>query len=140
MEAADEEGMIGLSARWKHAAELSVKVGDVGTLRRLLRGGLEGEDATTAAQSYSQIDPAGLDILLLELDPVHTACAAGHREMLRFILNEVAPWSVMGHDKEGGATALHTAARFGRVEIAEDLLGYGALVRSHDRGGCTPRK
>lgn len=134
--------MIDHSVRWKHAAELSVKAGDMGTLLRLLRGGQgrQCEDVTTAAELYSQVDPSALDILLMELDPVHIACAAGHREMVRFILTEVAPWSVMGHDKDGGATALHTAARFGHVEIARDLLGYGALVRSHDRGGCTPRK
>lgn len=131
---ADEASSIDLTVRWKNAAELSVKAGDVGTLRRLLRGGPggQGEDATT--------NPAGIDILLMELDPVHVACAAGHGELVRFILTEVAPWSVMIHDKEGDATALHTAARFGRVEIARDLLGYGANVGSHDRGGCTPRK
>ncbi|CAM9216015.1 unnamed protein product, partial [Hapterophycus canaliculatus] len=73
----------------------------------------------------------------MELDPVHTACAEGHREMVRFILTEVAPCRIQMYDKSG-ATALHTCARFGRLEIARDLLGYGAVVHSHDRGECTP--
>lgn len=139
---ADKEKLVDYSLRWKNAAELSVKAGDVETLRGLLRGGRGGQDEsdTAAAQLYSQIDSAGLNILLMELDPAHTACAAGHREIVQLILTEVAPWSVMGHDKDCGATALHMAARFGRVEIARDLLGYGALVCSRDRGGCTPRK
>lgn len=125
----DEEEGIDPSVQWANAAELSVKDGDVETLRGLLY-----------VESAAEMNPAALETLLMELDPVHTACAAGHRDMVRFILTEVAPWSVMVHDKECGATALHTCARFGRVEIARDLLGYGALVGSHDRGECTPRK
>ncbi|CAM9530299.1 unnamed protein product, partial [Scytosiphon promiscuus] len=69
--------------------------------------------------------------------PIHTACVEGHREMVRFILAEVARCRVQMYDK-GGTTALHTCARFGRLEIAKDLLGCGAVVHSHDRGGCTP--
>jgi len=133
----DEDKRGGHTVRWANAAELSVRAGDVGALRALLRG--QGEGGTASAQMDSQVDPNCLVVMLMERDPVHTACAAGHRAVVRFILTEVAPWSVSGHDR-GGATALHTAARFGRTEIARDLLGHGALVSSRDRGACTPRK
>lgn len=127
MEEDGQEKIIHPLVQWRNAMELSVRDGDVEKLRELLQGETGGIAAT-------------LETLLVELDPVHIACAAGHREMVRFLLTEVAPWSVMVHDKECGATALHTCARFGRVGIARDLLGYGALVGSHDRGECTPRK
>lgn len=141
MEIDDEEQSIDPSVQWKNAAELSVRDGDVEKLRKLLQGESGGIAAAQMhVESAAAMNPASLETLLLELDPVHTACAAGHRDMVRFILTEVAPWSVMVRDKECGATALHTCARFGRVEIARDLLGYGALVGSHDRGECTPRK
>lgn len=77
---------------------------------------------------------------LLELDPLHMACAKGRREMVRFLLTEVAPWSVMVHDKQEGSTALHTCARFGHADIARDLLGSGALIWARDRGDCTARE
>lgn len=135
---AGEEKRTGHCVRWTNEVELSVKAGDVGTLRRLLRGGPgggQGED-----RSSSQIIPEKLIFFLMELNLVHAACAEGHRDIVRFILTEVAPWGVTFRDRAGGAAPLHTAARFGRAEIARDLLGYGASVRSRDRGGCTPRK
>ena len=133
----DEDEPVCRSVRWANAAEFSVRAGDVGALRMLLRG--EGEGGNATGQVYPQHDPAGLH-LLMERDPVHIACAAGHRDIVLFMLTEVAPWSIMGLDKEGGATVLHTAARFDRVEIARDLVEHGALINSRDRGECTPRK
>lgn len=127
------------SAQWASAAELSVKGGDVQALRGLLRGDGRGP----AADIYSGRAAMSLSALqdkLLELDPLHMACAKGQREVVRFLLTEVAPWSVMVHDKQGGSTALHTCARFGHADIARDLLRSGALICARDRGDCTARE
>lgn len=136
----DEEGCgPSRSAQWASAAELSVKNGDVQALRGLLRGDGHGPAADIysgrAAMSFSALQDK-----LLELDPLHMACAKGQREMVRFLLTEVAPWSVMVHDKQEGSTALHTCARFGHADIARDLLGSSALICARDRGDCTARK
>lgn len=142
MEEDEEEEGIDPSVQWTNAAGLSVRCGDVETLRGLLQG--EGGGITAAHQvhveSAATLNPATLEALLMELYPVHIACAAGHREMVQFILTEVGSSSVMMYDRECGATALHTCARFGQYVIARDLLGYGAFVDAHDRGECTPRK
>ena len=136
----DDEGFgPSRSAQWASAAELSVEGGDVQALRGLLRGDGYGP----AADIYSGRAAMSLSALqdkLLELDPLHMACAKGQREMVRFLLTEVAPWSVMVHDKQGGSTALHTCARFGHADIARDLLGSGALICARDRGDCTARE
>ena len=74
---ADEGELIDHALRWKHAAELSVKAGDVKTLCRLLSAGQgrQSENATTtAANLYYRVEPVGLDTLLMELDPLHTTC------------------------------------------------------------------
>lgn len=89
-------------------------------------------------ESPEESNHAALETLLTELDPVHIACAEGHREMVRFILTEVASCRIQMRDK-GGTTALHTCARFGRLEIAKDLLGSGAEVHARDMGECTSR-
>lgn len=132
------DDIIDQTLRWANAAERCVKNGDVQTLRRLLRGG--ADSAAKELERAEETNPAALQNTLIELDPLHTATAMGRREMVQFLLTEIAHWLVMVHDKEGGATALHTCARFGRVDIANDLLGYGALVYSRDRGGCTARE
>ena len=108
-----------------------------------LRGLLRGDGYGPAADIYSGRAAMSLSALqdkLLELDPLHMACAKGQREIVRFLLTEVAPWSVMVHDKQGGSTALHTCARFGHADIARDLLRSGALVCARDRGDCTARE
>lgn len=108
-----------------------------------LRGLLRGEEGYGPADIYSgrlSTSSSALQDKLLELDPLHMACAKGQREMVRFLVTEVAPWSVMVHDKQGGSTALHTCARFGHADIARDLLCFGALICALDRGDCTARE
>lgn len=127
----------GDEARWANKAELALKSGDVRALLGLLAqspcGGGAGYQADLAAFQDRLCQ-------LYQLEPLHVASANGHREIVRFLLGQIAPWLIMVNDKEGGASALHACARFGRLEIAGDLLGCGALVCSPDSGGCTARE
>lgn len=126
------------SAQWISAAQLSVKRGDVDGLCRLLQGNTEVDAGKVTPVEY--IDSIILRDTLIGLDPLHTASAAGHRDMVEFLLTEVSSWLVFTCEEEGGSTALHTCARFGRVDIAADLLRHGSLVSSRDGAGCTARE
>lgn len=123
---------------WANAAELSVKEGDVQALRRLLQ-----RDATGPAEiqgETGEMNPAALQSTLFELNPLHTASALGHREMVQFLVTEVEPWLAIVRDKEAGAMALHTCARFGQIEIAKDLLDCRVPISACDSSGCTARE
>lgn len=139
-EEVNEEELWHHSDRWIRGANRILEAGDVGRLRELLRGesGGQGEDVRTAGRFISGVDCGRLHIILLGLYPVHTACRAGHLGMVRFILRTFLPASVMYNERD--SSALHTAARFGRLEIARELLGHDASVLSRDRAGCTPRE
>lgn len=74
----------------------------------------------------------------MQIDPVHITRTEGHDAVVRNIMTEDASFGDQMHDK-GGTTALHTGTRFGRLEVAKDLLGCGADVHSRKMEECTAR-
>ena len=73
--------------------------------------------------------------------PLHIATIDGHTGVVDYILNEqtsVRTVDLLGAQDISGATALHEAVRYGRVDIARLLLSHGANVNAMDSIGKTP--
>ncbi|XP_037074296.1 eye-specific diacylglycerol kinase-like [Pollicipes pollicipes] len=70
---------------------------------------------------------------------LHLSSAAGHKDVVRYLLAN-APSSVVNmRDNDKGHTALHCAALHGRRTICSMLVASGALLTLADSEGNTPR-
>lgn len=73
--------------------------------------------------------------------PLHIATIDGHTGVVDYILNDnssVRTIDLLKAQDISGATALHEAVRYGRVDIANLLLKHGSNVNSMDSIGKTP--
>ena len=73
--------------------------------------------------------------------PLHLATIDGHTGVVDYILNEKTSLRVsdiLSAQDISGATPLHEAVRYGRVDIARLLLSNGANVNAMDSIGKTP--
>lgn len=73
--------------------------------------------------------------------PLHIATIDGHTGIVDYILNEntsVRTVDLLAAQDISGATALHEAVRYGRVNVARLLLSHGANVNAADSIGKTP--
>ena len=73
--------------------------------------------------------------------PLHIATIEGHTGIVDYILNQKTSLrlsDILGAQDISGATPLHEAVRYGRVDIARLLLGAGAKVDALDSLGKTP--
>ncbi|MCR4822851.1 MAG: ankyrin repeat domain-containing protein [Treponema sp.] len=73
--------------------------------------------------------------------PLHLATIDGHTGVVDFVLNEktsVRTADLLSAQDISGATPLHEAVRYGRVDIARLLLKNGAKVNAMDSIGKTP--
>lgn len=73
--------------------------------------------------------------------PLHIATIDGHTGVVDYIINErtsVRTADILSAQDISGATALHEAVRYGRVDIARLLLANGANVNATDSIGKTP--
>ena len=73
--------------------------------------------------------------------PLHIATIDGHTGIVDYILNDntsVRTVDLLAAQDISGATALHEAVRYGRVDIARLLLSHGAKVNAMDSIGKTP--
>lgn len=73
--------------------------------------------------------------------PLHLATIDGHTGIVDYILNEktsVRTQDILSAQDISGATPLHEAVRYGRVDIARLLLKKGANVNAMDSIGKTP--
>lgn len=68
--------------------------------------------------------------------PLFEAARGGDKATVAALLAKGTP--VNARDAQLGQTALHDAAIFGHLEIAELLLAHGAAVDATDKGGRTP--
>ena len=73
--------------------------------------------------------------------PLHIATIDGHTGIVDYILNEhtsVRTTDILSAQDISGATPLHEAVRYGRVDIAKLLLEHGANANAMDSIGKTP--
>jgi len=63
------------------------------------------------------------------------ACCNGNGPAIEFLMSNLA--NPLLQDKDGN-TALHWAARHGRLEICHKLVSYGARIHDHDKCDLTP--
>lgn len=68
--------------------------------------------------------------LIVENSPLIYACAGGHKEVVRVLLEAGA---TAEHHNEDGCTPLKAAAKAGHLTIAKMLLKHGAKYNTHSK-------